>query len=270
VFWTASIQKDLLILIGILSLSFVVIFLLAPRDMADYTIADTEYWRETGNRLLLKTAYDYNNISDIQAFPKQIEDWKSYDFKYSDEIYAKLNADIVLSRAYTSNGTLVWMDIINSKVGESFHKQRICVEGAGWTVVNESIAQFMIASPPNPYTKLYANRLDISKGNKKQVMTYWFMFKKFGSSDAVTMIRLSSPVINNETDTFESMSGFVEGQLFKAMYERALPDNITLAEYILRNYGVIGKTGIALAIFIPLGILFVGVRRKNWSCKKIG
>jgi len=263
VFWTAAIQKDLLILIGILSLSFVVIFLLAPKDIANYTVADTEYWRETGNRLLLKTAYDYNNKNDIQAFPKEIGNWKSYDFKYSDEVYAKLNADILLSRAYTSKGNLVWMDIINSKVGESFHKQRICVEGAGWTVDNESIAEFRIASPPNPYTKLYANRLNISKGDKKQVMTYWFMFKKFGSSDAVTMIRLSSPVINNETATFESMKDFVEGQLFKAMYERALPDNITSAEYIIQSYGKTGMLGIVLVVLIPVSILFVGVRRKN-------
>lgn len=238
---------------------------MAPKDITDYTAADTEYWRETGNRLLLKTAYDYNNKTDIQAFPKVIGKWKSYDFKYNDEVYIKLNADLLLSRAYTSNGSVIWMDIINSKVGESFHKQRICVEGAGWNVDNESIAEFMIASSSssNPFTKLYTNRLDISKGNRKQVMIYWFMFKKFGSSDAVTMIRLSSPVKNNITDTFGYMGGFVEGQLFRAMYERALPDNITVAEYIIQSYGKTGMMGIALGIFIPLGIIFAGLRRKN-------
>jgi hypothetical protein len=258
-----SIQKNLLILIGILTLSYVVIFLLGPRDIADYTIADTEYWRETGNRLLLKTAYDYNNKEEIQVFPKEIGNWTSMDFKYPDAVYAKLNSDILLSRAYSSNGNIIWMDIINSKVGDSFHKQRICVEGAGWTVANESIAEFRIASPPNPFTKLYANRLDISKGGNKQVMTYWFMFKKFGSSDAVTMIRLSSPVRNNETATFESMKGFVEGQLFETMYERAVPENVSMAEYIIKSYGIQGILAIGLAVIIPLGIMFTGVRRKK-------
>ena len=262
-FWTASIQKDLLILIGILSLSYVVIFLMAPRDIADYTVADTEYWRESENRLLLKTAYDYNNKEAIQVFPKQIGNWKSYNIRYPDAVYEKLNAEVLLTRGYNTNNSLVWMDIINSKVGESFHKQRICVEGAGWNVDNESIAEFRIASSPNPFTKLYANRLDVSKGNKKQVMIYWFMFKKFGSSDAVTMIRLSSPVRYNVTATFDSMKGFVEGGLFETMYERALPEKITVAEDIKRSYGNIGILAIVLAVLIPLGILFVGVRRKN-------
>ena len=226
---------------------------MAPRDIADYTVADTEYWRETGNRLLLKTAYDYNNKEAIQAFPKQIGDWKSYNIRYPDAVYEKLNAEVLLTRGYNTNNSLVWMDIINSKVGESFHKQRICVEGAGWSVDNESIAEFRIASSSNPFTKLYANRLDVSKGNKKQVIIYWFMFKKFGSSDAVTMIRLSSPVRYNVTATFESMKGFVEEQLFETMYERALPEKITVAEDLKRSYGNIGMLAIVLAVLIPLG-----------------
>lgn len=252
-----------MILIGILSLSYVVIFLMAPRDIADYTVADTEYWRESENRLLLKTAYDYNNKEAIQGFPKEIGNWKSYDIRYPDAVYEKLNADILLTRGYNTNNSLVWMDIINSKVGESFHKQRICVEGAGWNVDNESIAEFRIASSPNPFTKLYANRLDVSKGKKKQVIIYWFMFKKFGSSDAVTMIRLSSPVIYSVNATFESMKGFVEGGLFETMYKIALPEKITVAEDIKRSYGNIGMLAIVLAVLIPLGILFVGLRRKN-------
>ena len=263
-FRTAEIQKNLLILIGILCLSYVIIFLFSPKDIADYTVADTEYWRETGNRLMLKTSFEYNNKEDIKAFPEIIGDWKSYDYRYPDAVYKLLNADILMSRAYTKGyGDLVWMDIINSKVGESFHKQRICVEGAGWTVDNETIAEFHIADPPNPFTKLYANRLDISQGDKKQVMVYWFMFKKFGSSDAVTMIRLSSPVVYNETTTFNSMKSFVEGQLFDAMYQRAKPENITVAENLIKMYGNAGKLAIGLGIVAPLGIIIMGIRRKN-------
>lgn len=241
-----------------------VILLLSPKDMADYTVADTEYWRETGNRLLLKTAYEYNSKEDIQAFPITIGDWKSYDFKYPDAVYDKLNAEILMSRAYsTEHSGLVWMDIINSKVGESFHKQKICVEGAGWNVDNESVAEFDIADAPNPFTKLYANRLDISKGEKKQVMVYWFMFKKFGSDDSVTMIRISSPVAYTANDTFISIKSFVEYNLFDAMYKRAEPENITFAEYMIEKYGKTGMLAETLGILIPIGILFEGMRRKN-------
>ena len=263
-FWTVKIQKNLLILIGIISLSNVIVFLLAPKDMADYTLADTEYWRETENHVMLKTAFEYNSKNDIQNFPVTLGDWKSYDFKYSDAVYSKLKADLLMSRAYTKSSVdLIWMDIINSKVGESFHKQRICVEGAGWNVDREDIIELKIADAPNPYTRLHANRLEISKGNKKQVMIYWFMFKKFGSGDAVTMIRLSSPVAYNETATFESMKRFIEEELFDAMYKRAEQEKITLAEYIIENYGKIGVLAITLSILIPLGLVFMGMRQKN-------
>ncbi len=262
-FWTAAIQKNFLILIGILSLSYIIIFLLAPKDIADYTVADTAYWRETENRLLVKTIYEYSNKEAIQDFPVNLGAWKSSDFRYSDNVYALLKADILMSRAYTSGGNLIWMDIINSKAGESFHAQRICVQGAGWHIDNESVAEFRIANPPNPFTKLHTNRLDISKGDKKQVMVYWFMFKRFGGNDSVTMIRLSSPVVYNESATFDSIKGFVEGELFNAMYERAKPENITLAEYIIRKHGKTGMVAITLGVLAPISLVFLGIRRKS-------
>lgn len=263
-FRTAEIQKNILILTGILSISYIIIFLLAPEDIANYTIADTEYWRETKNRQILKSAYEYNNKEDIQKFPETLGEWKSYDFRYPDEVYTKLNADILLSRAYTSgHGKLLWIDFINSKVGESFHNQRICVEGAGWVVDNESITEFTIEDQSKPFKRLYANRLDISKGDKKQVMVYWFMFKKFGSDNGVTMIRLSSPVIQNRTSTFDSMKSFVEGQLFGAMYERKEKDTITVGENMVRKYGKTGMIAIAMSILVPGSLIFIGIRKKN-------
>lgn len=264
------IQKNVLILIGILSLAYILIFLLSPKDITDYTIADTEYWRETNNRLLLKTSYDYNNNESVRSFPKNLSDWKGFDFRYSDRVYEVLNADILLSRGYTrSIEDLIWLDIINSKTGESFHKQKICVEGAGWTIDSETIAEFKIAEPPNPFTKLYANRLDVSKVDKKsgrewkQVMVYWFMFKKFGSNDSVTMIRLSAPVENSTEETFGTIKGFVEGQLFDAMYKRVDKESITMAESIVNEYGNKGIFAIIAIILIPIGITIVGIRKKD-------
>ncbi len=272
-FRTAEIQKNILILIGFIFLAYVVIFLLAPKDIADYTIADTEYWRETGNRLMLKTAYNYNTKENVQSFPKTLGDWNGMNFKKREGVYEKLNADVLLSRAYTKEDgerEIIWMDIIHSKVGESFHKQKICVEGMGWKVDNDSIVEFSIAGGSNFYTKLYANKLDISKKDHKQVMVYWFMFKKFGlnSSDAVTMIRISAPVLNNQTSTatFSSIKGFVEDQLFNAMYESALQENPTVAEYLVSRYGKLGMFAIMLIVSVPIGIVIVGIRqgrRKN-------
>ena len=259
------IKKELLIMVGILFLSYVLIFLLASKDITDYTIADTEYWRETSNRLMLKTAYEYNNKEDIKAFPNVLGDWKGFDFKYNNATYDKLNAEVMLSKAFSNpNGDVLWIDIINSRTGESFHKQKICVEGAGWTVNNESIAEFKITDTSNPYTKLYANRLDIRKKDRSQVMIYWFMFKKFGSKDAVTMIRISAEVKNNDTiKTFDSTKMFVEEQLFNAMYEKSATNSITNAEHIVQQYGIKGMLAIISILLIPIGLIIIGVRKKE-------
>jgi len=262
-----ELKKEITIMIGILLLSYVLVFLLASKDITDYTIADTEYWRETGNRLMLKTAYDYNNKEDIKAFPNVLGNWKGFDFKYSNRTYEKLNAEVMLSKAFSNpNGDVIWMDIINSRTGESFHKQKICVEGAGWTINNETIAEFKIASNSNsnPYTKLYTNRLDVSKKDRSQVMLYWFMFKKFGSNDAVTMIRISAEVRNNDTaKTFEYTKAFVEEQLFNAMYEKSATNSVTNAEHIVQQYGIKGMLAIISILLIPIGLIIVGVRKKE-------
>ena len=257
------VQRNILVLLGVLCLSYIAIFLLSPRDVTDYTVADTEYWRETGNSLLIKTTYDYNDKNSIASFPKNLGEWKGFDYKYPDFVYTKLNADILMSRTYKKdNKSLIWMDIINGKTGESFHKQTICVKGAGWNIDNESIAEFNIEESPEVFTKLYANRLDISKGNKKQIMTYWFLFKKFGYNNSVTMIRLSSPVRKNDTGTtFNYMRNFVEDQLFGTMYKNAKNKDITTVEYLIDKYGNSGKMAISFAILIPIGLILIGIKK---------
>lgn len=242
------------------------VFLLSSKDVTDYTVVDTEYWRETKNRLLIKTAYEYNNKEDIETFPKTLGDWKSFDYKYKDNVYSALNADILLTRGYTKDAeNLVWIDFINSKTGESFHKPKICLEGGGWKIDNENIAEFKIANPPNPFTKLYANRIDISKGNRKQTIIYWFMFEKFGAKDAVSMIRISAPANNNETTdiTFGRAKNFIEGQLFDAMYKKSGEESIATWEYVFEQYGNRGLFAMIMMLLIPVGITVIGIRQRE-------
>ena len=258
-------QKNILILAGLVFLAYVTIFLLAPKDITDYTIADTEYWRETGHKLYLKTAYEYNNKDYINSFPKVLGDWNGMDFKYDEWTYKELNADILLSRAYTRpNGDLLYLNIINSKTGESFHGQQNCVISSGWNIDNDSVAEFKIADPPNPFTKLYTNRLDISKEGEKQILIYWFMVKKFGAKDDVTMIRISSTVDNNGTDaTFNTLKDFLENQLFGAMYKDTKKEKLTNAEYLSKEYGNNGLLVMIFGLLIPIGIMVAGIRKKE-------
>lgn len=244
-------------------MTYILIFLLSPKDITDYTIADTEYWRETKNRLLLKTAYEYNSKEDLEKFPKNLSDWRGFDYKFPESTYKALKADIIFSRVYANKDSIVWVDIINSKIGESFHKQQICLEGAGYNIDRESIAEFDVAEGSNPFAKLYTNRLDYSKKGQRQVMVYWFMFKKFGAKDAVSMIRISSPVANNEEETFNTIKTFVEKELFKEMYKKGDAEIITNAENIYQENGNKGLFAMIMALLLPLGITIIGVMKKD-------
>lgn len=239
------------------------IFLLSSKDITDYTVADTEYWRETKNRLLLKTAYEYNSKSDLETFPRNLSDWRGFDYKFPEATYKTLKADIILSRSYAKKDGIVWFDIINGRTGESFHIPTVCLKGAGWNIDRESIAEFDIAEGNNPFTKLYANRVDYSKKDEKQLMIYWFMFKKFGSKDAVSMVRISTPVIYNENDAFSTIKKFVENELFKTMYQKGDADIITNAEDIQIKYGNKGLLAMIMAILIPLGMTIIGVMKRD-------
>lgn len=95
-------------------------------------------------------------------------------------------------------------------------------------------------------------------------MVYWFMFKKFGAKDAVSMVRISTPVIYNETEAFSTIKKFVENELFKEMYKQSGPETITMAEDIIDEYGNTGIVAMGLSLLIPLGFVFTGLyRNKN-------
>jgi len=260
VFRIAEIQKNLLTLFGILLLAGVLIYLLAPAGITDYTVIGTSYWHETKNRLLIKTAYDYNSLEEINRFPTKLGDWRGYDFRYPDSVYEMLNASVILSRSYSSHGDLIWMDIINSHKGESFHDPKICY-GGKWNIDDETLETFNVVGNQTHLTfhEMHTNRLDISNKKNpdtKQVVLYWFMFKRF-SDEGVTMIRLSAPVRNTPEETFEMMKGFLENELFAAMYEEEV-EEVTVAENIIDKHGTTGVAIVATLILVPICLIILG------------
>ena len=215
-FRIAEIQKNILTLFGIILLAGVLLYLMAPSGIADYTVVGTSYWHETKDRLLLKTAYNYNNIEEIKNFPTTLGDWRGYDFRYSEGVYELL--------------------IVDERV-ETFH-----VTG------NQTHLTF---------GEMRANRLDIeNKKNpdERQVVLYWFMFKRF-SDEGVTMIRLSAPVRDNPDATFAVMKGFLEDQLFAAMYESEA-EEVTVAERLIEERGIFGIIAMLILLLVPICLIF--------------
>ena len=253
----ADIKATFLIILGVILLSAALLVVLAPENLAEYTVIDTAF-HKTDHRLIGKTAYNFNNASEIAKFPRKIDDWTGIDFRYPERIYEMLEADIVLSRAYSKGGNVIWMDIINSDKRKSFHDPRICY-GGSWNIVNESVEEIsMNLTPAVIFERIYVNKLNLeNKKNpaRKLVVLYWFMFR---GGEGVTMIRLSSPVTGDYESTYEIMEGFVR-EIMGVMYEEVIKPR-SVGEVWVDEYGFAGYVGVA-ALFLPSLILIgLGVK----------
>ncbi len=251
----ADIRSTFLIMLGIILLSGALLIVLAPETIAQYTVIDTAFHR-TDHRLIGKTAYNFNNISQIKEFPHEIGGWSGIDYRYSQNVYDTLKADIILSRAY-SKGNIIWMDIINSESRKSFHDPKVCY-GGQWNIVNESVVKIPMNSSQAIFDQIYVNRLDLEKkeGNNKLMVLYWFIFR---GGESVTMVRLSSPTGNYST-TYDYMDDFVKN-VMNLMYEKVREPRM-VGEVWVENYGLGGYAGILL-LFLPSVILIAwGIRMK--------
>ncbi|MBO8183022.1 MAG: exosortase-associated EpsI family protein [Archaeoglobus sp.] len=253
----ADIKATFLILLGLLLLSSAFIVVLAPESLADYTVIDTAF-HKTDHRLIGRTAYNFNNATEIAKFPKRIEGWKGIDFRYPKRVYEALEADIILSRAYSKNSNLVWMDIINSDKRKSFHNPKVCY-GNRWNIVNETVEEIpMERSSAVIFDKIYVNRLDLEgkkDPEKKLVVLYWFIFK---GGQGVTMIRLTSPVKKDYDSTYSVMEEFTK-DVMSLMYTE-IKRQRSMGEVWVEEYGVKAYAGI-FSLFLPSVILIVlGVR----------
>lgn len=253
----ADVKAIFLILLGLLLLSAALIVVLAPESLADYTVIDTAF-HKTDHRLIGRTAYNFNNASEIARFPKEIGGWRGIDFRYPKRVYEALEADIILSRAYSKNSSIIWMDIINSDKRKSFHNPKVCY-GNRWNIINESVEEIpMNRTSAVIFDKIYVNRLNLEdkkNAEKKLVVLYWFIFR---GGQGVTMIRLTSPVKHDYESTYATMKDFTRDTM-GLMYEE-LKRQKSMGELWIEKYGFKAYIGLVL-LFLPSAIFIVmGIR----------
>jgi hypothetical protein len=255
-----DIKSTFIIIAGMIWFSAVLLVVLAPENLAEYTVIDTAF-HKTDHRLIGRAAYNFNNASEIAKFPRKIDGWHGIDFRYPERVYEVLEADIVLSRAYSKEGNVIWMDVINSDKRKSFHDPRVCYGGA-WNIVNESVAEIDVNPTAITFDRIYVNRLDLENKNNQAMLVvfYWFMFR---GGEGVTMIRLSSPAHEN-SNTYASMQNFVKS-LMNVMYEEVKKPR-SVGEAWVDEYGLAGNFGIAVLLLPPLALI-AWVNVKNLAKK---
>lgn len=251
-----DVKSIFLIIMGIIWMSFVLIFLLAPKDIAEYTVVDVAF-HKTEYRLIGKTVYNFNNISDIERIPKDINGWEGIDFRYPKRVYEVLEADLILSRAYSKNGKIIWVDIINSDRRKSFHDPRVCY-GSRWNIVNESIVPIELRNSSVVFDKIYVNRLYLTNKkdpNIKLLVLYWFMFR---GGEGVTMVRMSSPVSGSFDETNNYLTNFTR-DLLGLVYEK-LEKPKSMAEELIDSYKTLGYVIIVLMFLPSIVLILTGLK----------
>jgi len=245
-----------LILAGVVWLAVVAMFLMAPSGLTNYTMIDVAFHR-TPYRMIGQTAYNFNDPNDIKRLPHKIDGWRGVDFRYPERVYEILNANIILSRAYSKNGTTIWLDIINSDRRRSFHDPRVCY-GAKWDIVHESVIPIEFGNVSKyGFERIYVNRLDlVNKKDRwmKMVVLYWFMFR---GGEGVTMFRMSS-LAKDFNATCEKMEDFAK-DLLGLVYKKVEKPK-TIAQSFVEEHGALGYAGIFALLAPGLGMVAMGLR----------
>jgi len=121
-----SFYKQYFTIIGLLALTIVISILLLPPSMVlaqTVTFIDTKSFRSSPDQTPVRTKMDIGNSEHMREFPKTIGKWQGVDYETS-QIETRLNADVVLMRAYQSPSFYqpIFLLIIKSSDPGSFHR----------------------------------------------------------------------------------------------------------------------------------------------------
>jgi len=162
---------------------------------------------------------------DLSAISPRLGRWEGKDISYGAEVMKALNADVVLSRAYTNleYGSQASLLIVYRKYGrrDFIHRPEECYPSSGWTIVQTGTTTVPYAGREVPATKVIA-----VKDGARDMVVYWFasgtrtesnymkqqlwmaldrfQTRKYGWA----FIRINSPVTSSDGETMEDIRSF--------------------------------------------------------------
>lgn len=109
---------------------------------------------------------------DLHSIPLDLDGWTGKEIPLDPETLRLLDLSQYAYREYVDDsGFSLWLFVgyfTSQRFGSSVHSPRNCLPGSGWEIVNRSY------SPLPGDSSLTVNRMDISRGDFRQVMYYWF------------------------------------------------------------------------------------------------
>lgn len=244
------------------------------------TILDTELDArgEAPQRVLARM--DLGSAEHLQTIPRSLGAWNMTRQHDWDKTADLLDTNVLLSRDYAHPHLLQTVNllVIESTNVSSFHPAPVCYEAQGWTVPrdggetvtvhvpNATWAQERWLSDAEPMSfsgNLTAKLLEVTKpadadgpAQKRVALYVYLKDEDWRVTKAVTWVRLemavppdarAADVLPVLSDAFRE----VVPALFTLEAEEA-----SLGESLLASYGVLGGLGMALAVALPLGLLW--------------
>ncbi len=180
-------------------------------------------------------------VTNIERLPVNINGFVGGDDRYTDAIYAELNADLYLYRHYRSDAGQA-LDLYigyygTAKGGRSTHNPNACLPGAGWAITATQAVELALDGEPSKQVRYLAATRDGSF----VIIYHWYQSNKnevLGSGISQNIARLKNRLLHNRDD-----GAFVQVSLFSTK------DNLVDARRIGFNFA--RKVTMLLADYWP-------------------
>ncbi len=266
-----SFYKQYFTIIGLLALTVVISILLLPPSMIlahTVTFIDTKTYRSSSDRTPVRTKMDIGNSEHMRGFPKKIGKWTGVDYE-TTEIEKRLNADVVLMRAYQSPSSYqpIFFLVIHSSDLGSFHRPTVCYPALGYQIEEEGketipllnvewATYWRSEAERNVTASINANKLVVFKEShgkvtERRVALYFYVKERPVSKDEVTMIRVSALVpVDMSYDGVLSVTKDFTSEAILHLFEFYEEEEEIVAAYLARSPA--GRLLMAVSIIIPL------------------
>ena len=278
-----SFYKQYFTIIGLLTLTVVISILLLPPSMIlahTVTFIDTKSFRSSPDQTPVRTKMNIGNIEHMRQFPKTIGKWKVVDYETS-QIEERLNADVILMRAYQSHSFYqpIFLLIIKSSDLGSFHRPPVCYSALGYQIEEkggeeipllnvEWVSYWRSKAEQNVTTSINANKLVVFKESngkvtERRVVLYFYVKERPASEDDLTMIRVSALVpVDMSYDGVLSLTRDFMGEVVPYLFVFYEDEEEIMAAHLAKSGA--GWLLMTVSIMIPLAIMVYPWWRRRW------
>ncbi|MCL6520214.1 MAG: EpsI family protein [Armatimonadetes bacterium] len=123
-------------------------------------------------RLVKPFAHEGRVVTSFEGIPKTIGSWTGVDRQFDEEVKKQLPGSSLLWRDYTDrDGNIVSIAIVYGTALGIFHQPEMCLQGSGWTILDEGDTKIPVNSGTSITAKYFVMENEYVG---KSAGVYWF------------------------------------------------------------------------------------------------